>query len=527
MKLGSIEEERIIEMRARVADTVEAERPLYAAPPEPADQEPGGDGRFSHTEVERALDANEDGDAWLFVQIHRERFVFDHAEAGWYEWAGHYWQRDDLNEALTGIDEIVKEYEIAALRWAWRANAAAKKGNEDERKAAEAREEAFRKRIHVLHGLGRKKRVLELATAGSRSLGVSGDEWDGAPYLLGCKNGVVELRTGDFRPGRQEDFIRTVAPVEWRGLDEPAPEWEAFLKSVFDGQEEIALYLRRLLGYGITGLVVEHVFPILHGIGRNGKGTLLEILGEVLGHLAAPVQAEMLLDQGRARSSAGPSADVMALRGRRIAWASETNEGRKLDSSRVKALVGGDTLVGRAPYGRREISFKPSHLLLLMTNHKPKVDAEDYALWKRIALIPFPLSFVDNPFKPNERPKDPDLPEKLRAEGPGILAWLVSGCLEWQRQGLNPPEVVRLATSDYQADEDLIQHFINDRCIVRKACEAKANQIYQAYQAWCSDNGHRPLSGTKFGAKMKVRFDSYKRGIVHYIGIGLLEPTHG
>ena len=136
----------------------------------------------------------------------------------------------------------------------------------------------------------------------------------------------------------------------------------------------------------------------------------------------------------------------MALRGRRIAWASETNEGRRLDSGRVKLLTGGGFLVGRAPFGKREIAFPQSHTLFLLTNSKPHAPSEDYALWKRLKLLPFAVSFVDDPREPNERKADKGLVDKLKGEAPGVLAWLVRGCLEWQRRELDPPEIVQAAT---------------------------------------------------------------------------------
>jgi putative DNA primase/helicase len=153
------------------------------------------------------------------------------------------------------------------------------------------------------------------------------------------------------------------------------------------------------------------------------------------------------------------------------------------------------------------------------------VPAGDFALWQRIHLIPFTISFVDNPKKPNERKADPDLPQKLRAEASGILAWLVRGCLDWQRIGLNPPEAVLAATRDYQAEEDILGHFIDDRCILGDSIEVKSSALYKAYVAWCDENGHKPISGTRFGKEIKTMFDSYKSGAgyIHYIGIGLLK----
>ena len=214
----------------------------------------------------------------------------------------------------------------------------------------------------------------------------------------------------------------------------------------------------------------------------------------------------------------------MALRGKRVVFASETNEGRKFDISKVKELTGGDTLNARELYSRHHVEITPTHLLLVLTNHRPQAPAGDYALWQRIHLIPFTEAFVNKPQRDNEHHADPDLPAKLRAEASGILAWMVRGCLEYQKLGLNPPESVRAATEEYRQDEDLIGHFLDDCCLLGQTYEVKAGLLYKEYQRWCDENGHRSLSGTRFGKEMKARFDSYQdyKGVA-YIGVGLLE----
>ncbi|OGQ63892.1 MAG: hypothetical protein A3I81_12845 [Deltaproteobacteria bacterium RIFCSPLOWO2_02_FULL_55_12] len=212
----------------------------------------------------------------------------------------------------------------------------------------------------------------------------------------------------------------------------------------------------------------------------------------------------------------------MALRGRRIAWASETNEGRKLDSGRVKLLTGGGALVGRPPFGRREISFPQSYTLFLLTNARPHVNSDDYALWKRLLLIPFGISFVDDPQAPHERRKIPNMADTLRREAPGILAWLVRGCLAWQREGLNPPEIVKVATEDYREDEDLLLRFIEDSCEVHHDAEVGAALLYQAYTNWSAAMNIKPMSGTAFGRKMSVRYQKAKGRLgAFYTGLKL------
>lgn len=505
-------------IQAQVQAAAGAEASSFQAP----DQPPATAQVISDSDLWTAVNSGEDGDSWLFVQLHRGKLLFDHAAGVWYEWGGHSWREDLLAESMAAVDAVIDAYGEAAQREAWKRLAASKRRDGEAEKEAGKREEAFLARVGKLQCLHRKRNVLTLAAVGRRSLGGTGEEWDRSPWLLACPNGTIDLQTGKLRPGRQEDFIKTACPTPWRDLNIKAPAWESFLDEVFEGDRELIGYVQRLFGYAITGLSTEHVFPILWGAGRNGKGTLLQALADVLGPLAGPSKAELLLEQGRTRSSAAPDSDLMALRGKRVVWASETDEGRKLNAGRVKWLVGGDTLVGRAPFAKREITFKPTHTLLLLTNHKPKADPTDYALWQRVHLIPFALSFVDEPRRENERRRDPQLTERLKAEASGILSWLVRGCLTWQIEGLKPPDKVKGATEEYRMDEDLIGHFLGERCLVSAAASIRAGELYKAYQSWCEEMGHRPISGTRFGKDMKERFqwaENYKG--IFYSGVGI------
>lgn len=160
--------------------------------------------------------------------------------------------------------------------------------------------------------------------------------------------------------------------------------------------------------------------------------------------------------------------------------------------------------------------------MILLTNERPQATASDAALWARILLIPFNVRFIDEPKGQNERKADHDLLNRLKAEAPGIMAWLVRGCLLWQREGLAPPEIVKAATREYQKEEDLIERFLNDRCIVGATYEIQAGILYKTYQAWAEENGLKPMTGIKFGKEMQSRFDSHQKRHVIYIGLSLL-----
>ena len=525
------------EIRRMTEAAVEAERTQFQDNAHTHQETNGGNGHdtgeaedypkhgFRSKFVLDCLHANEDGDARLFVGLFRGRFLFDHAAGVWFIWAGNYWAEDQLNEVMAGIEEVISVYGLEAQRQAWQRLQAEKSGDQGRAKKHERNEAEFIKRVRVLQSLNRKRNVLELAKIGPNGLGITGQKWDADPLLLGCRNGVLQLRAEAFafRPGVPGDLIRTVSPIEWRGENEPAPTWERFQFEITDGDRELIAFKQRLYGYCLTGETTHHIAPILEGPGRNGKGTETEILKFVLGPYAGAIEAELILKQRFSKHSGGPASDIMNLRGKRLVWISETDEGRRLNAGKLKWLTGGDTLTGRGVYEKRQIDFRPTHKLLILTNHLPKADAADYALWARLYRIPFRISFIDLPTAPNERKADPELPAKLRAEAPGILAWLVRGCLDFQAQGLNPPEAVKAATKEYREAEDVIGQFIEEKCVLGPTCQVKAGDLFKSYQEWAEGLGLKSMNGTKFGNEIKSRFDHYKTNYVFYLGLGLLD----
>lgn len=481
------------------------------------------DEQFTEDEIYKAATSQQDGDSWLFRQYYKGKLCYDHAAGKWYEYEGHYWKKDEVEEATRKLDAIIDIYAAQAEMMAWRALQAAKNSKGDDKREAEDKRETYLKKISALQKKRWKKDVLDLAASGKESLAITGREWDLNPWLLGCINGVIDLKTGNFRPGRPDDYIKTVCPTEWKGLYEPCPIWDKFIDEILDNVKSMASFIHRIMGCSISGSVIDHILPIFWGpAGRNGKGTFFDVIRFTCGPLAEPIKAEMLLEQGRLKHSSSPDSDIMLLRGRRIVWASETDEGRKFNIGKVKWLSGGDILTGREPYGKDQVSFTPTHTLFLMTNNRPKTDPNDNALWQRIHLVEFKTSFIDEPQKPSEKKRDPLLPEKLKAEASGILAWLVRGCLEWQKQGLNPPREIKEATAAYQRDEDIVGQFISERCTIDLNMYATAGDLYSSYKEWCEEYVYKELSPHKFSDYLLKQFVRDDKGRHRtYRGIGL------
>ena len=481
-------------------------------------------GSFSNKDIMDAVNSNEDGDARIYTECNRAESCFDHTTGQWYvRNKTSHWELDKTNTALARVKRVIEAYKTTVKRLNNARISAESKGNTDESKKIQKNTEKLYKRINALQTKARKSNITTLAAAGHGTLGITGEEWDKDPYKLGCKNGTIDLRTGQISPVNPTDYIKTVAPTEFHGTQTPAPKWEKFLFQILDGKKEVVDFLQRYFGYSLIGEVTEDTFLILHGEdGRNGKDTLFETIKAVLGDYAGPIESEILLAQRFNRRGGAASPELIALRGKRIVWASETEEGRKFDVAKIKYFTGGGEIVSRGLYDRRQTIFQPSFTIFLLTNKKPKAHGDDPAFWERVVLIPLTQRFIRNPQKENEHQADINLSEKLKKEAPGILSWLVRGCLEWQQQGLNPPESIVNATNDYRVEEDDLHRFLNECCEKKANSQIFAGVLYEAYEQWVKDNADEQLSRPVFFRRMNKKVDGFrtKKGKA-YIGIEL------
>lgn len=476
--------------------------------------------------IRKCFVSNEVGDSLLYNHIHRGCFAYNVISGRWMTWENPHWVIDHDGACLAAAEGVVNQY----LRWVVEIDERVGKVDKQEAGKLLKRKSAILKRLDRLRtGRGRKS-MLDCCATNADPLTVHPRQLDQEPWLFPCASEVVDLRTGVSRPGRPEDYLTISSKIEWKGIEEPCPHWEAFLLAILDGNKEVIDYLQRVLGYAITGLNVERIFLVLFGKhGQNGKGTMMEILYHVLGHMAGPIQSEMLMSQKFSKSSSGPSPDLMALKARRLAWASETEEGQSFAAGRLKLFSGGDPLVGRGLNDKEQTTFMPSHTLFLLTNSLPHAPAHDNAFWERIKVIDFPFSFVRRkPTAKHEREADPDLLNKLKSESSGILAWLVRGCLDWQKQGLAPPAKVLEDSLTYRRTEDDLQDFMEQCCKVDQEdpnLREPAATMYARYKTWWTEQSpSRPMSSKKFGDIMSRKgFERIKsNGKMSYVGISLV-----
>ncbi|MCP3941679.1 MAG: DNA primase [Desulfobacteraceae bacterium] len=473
------------------------------------------------------LNQNELGDGELFKKLYQNDFVFNKSMDCWMSWTGHHWNIDKMDSAIASVEGVARVFQDEAKRIS--AKITKMISEEDDNKSADhliAQRKMLNQRVSALRTSRRRKNCVTFAHTSRDPLAIDGVEIDQKPWLLACANGVINLKTGELESGRQKDCLLKGSPVNWPedGIDAVSETWETALLEIFSGNVKLVDFFQRLCGYALVGEVHQSIFVVMTGRGRNGKSLIVETLSKVLGSLSGAIRSEMLLDQNRIASSSGPTPDIMALRGLRMAFASETDDGCKISSSKVKWLTGNDTITGRNPHDKYPQDFPPSHTLFLLTNHKPHAPADDFAFWERMILFPFELSFVDrDPENENERRADPGLAKKLEADLPKILAWMVRGCLEWQRDGLKRPAVVKKAVEDYQRDEDSVGDFIDECCIIGPDYIVLASAAYEAFEEWWKTNvSNRIPKKKRFGQWFGKRFKRKKSGIVRYRGVGLL-----
>jgi putative DNA primase/helicase len=332
-------------------------------------------------------------------------------------------------------------------------------------------------------------------------------------FLLGTQNGVIDLRTGEKRDGQKGDFITKACGCTYDAAA-TAPRWSDFLDEIFEKQTDLIDYIQRAVGYTLTGDTREQCLFFLHGGGANGKSTFMETVDALIGDYATTASQNVLCFNRHVRE---PLDEIASLEGARLVSIAETGESHMAEV-RIKQLTGGDTVTGKGHY-KAAASFQPKFKLWIFGNSKPTIYGVDYAMWRRIRLIPFNVQF------PVEK-QDSTLKPKLLAELPGILNWAIKGALAWQADGkLMPPRCVIEATEEYRNDQDVLRDFSAEKIEKAKGQELAHKDLYRAYKAWHTEgSAERPFSSKKIAQLLRDR--GYKDFIGHaramcWWGIGL------
>jgi putative DNA primase/helicase len=305
----------------------------------------------------------------------------------------------------------------------------------------------------------------------------------------GCR-----FETGATRPHRPDDYITKVTAVPPGGKCE---RFLKFLEEITGGDADLQAYLQRVFGYALTGCTREHALFFGYGTGANGKSVLLITISGIMGsyHEVAPIETFTISNMDRHPT------ELAGLVGARLVSATETEEGRRWAESRVKQLTGGDAISAR--FIRRDFfKYLPAFKLFITGNHKPSLRSVDEAMRRRFHLIPFSVTI------PSEQ-RDDRLSELLKAEWPGILQWVIDGCVKWQKGDLQPPKAVRDATEEYLVPEDAIGAWLEERCKRVVTAWTGSTELFVSWRAWAEQNGETA------GTSKALTTALVKRGFVY------------
>jgi putative DNA primase/helicase len=431
------------------------------------------------------FDLTEDGIALAFTKEHQDHLRYDHSIGAWFQWTGKAWRQDETCLAFSWARQTCRQLakEAAAEEGELRTLA---------RAATAAAVERFAK--------------------SDPALAVTSAIWDRDLFLLGTPGGTLDLRTGELRDPVREDHITKLTAVTPSVMPE-CPQWLAFLDQVTKSDAALIRFLKQWCGYCLTGDISHHALLFAHGPGGNGKGVFISTVSWIMGDYAVAAAMETFV----ASDGNSHPTDLAMLRGARMVMVSETEEGRAWAESRIKLLTGGDKI--RARFMRQDFfEYLPQFKLNFIGNHKPVLKNVDDAAKRRINMVPFL-------FKP---PKvDFQLQEKLQQEAPGILRWMIEGCLDWQKNGLVRPPVVINATAEYFAEQDLVNGWIEDCCTV---CTGQHDTVADLFKSWtthCLANGQKTTTSMWFSQTLArlgyeaVKNTPGKNGHRGFRGIGV------
>jgi putative DNA primase/helicase len=313
---------------------------------------------------------------------------------------------------------------------------------------------------------------------------------------LAVRNGQINLRTGELEPHNRASFITKLIDVDY-DPHAPRPRWNAFVRQVSDGDDEVAGFLQRVAGYSLTGSCKEQCLFVYYGHGANGKSTMLETLKELFGPYAMKTPMSTFLSVKGER----PSNDLARMRGTRLVTSAEVGHSDRLNEPLLKELTGGDTVTARFLF-KEFFGYRPAFKIIMSVNDLPRIEAGDAAINRRLHVVPFTATFA-------AADCDKDLPEKLKEEMPGILAWVVEGCLAWQREGLNPPRAVKSATERYIGTNDMLGEFIKEHCTLGDGY-VSAKDFFIHYYKWLKETYGEETNKVALGRLMRKKGFSSK-----------------
>jgi putative DNA primase/helicase len=411
----------------------------------------------------------EDSAACQFAELYRNRLRYCHDTGAWFEWDGSIWQPNRTGMAYQWARELARRLSLS----------------EPDKVRYVVNKTSFASGV-------------ERFARSDPEFAVTAEVWDWDAFLLGTPCGTVDLSTGELRESDPADSI-TKATARAPADSPDCPLWLAFLEDSTGGDADLIRFLQQWCGYCLTGDTREHALVFIYGPGGNGKSVFLNVLTAILGAYATTSAMDTFT---ASRSDKHPT-DLAMLRGARLVTASETEEGRAWAEARIKQITGGDRITAR--FMRQDFfTFTPSFKLTIVGNHKPVLHNVDDAARRRFNIVPF-----------TRKPAQPDsqLEEKLKAEYPSILRWMIEGCLDWRRNGLIRPASVVEATDEYFIAQDLFGQWLQDECEVEPGNHYKTESNTTLFQSWRT---YSERAGESAGSQKAFAENMQRRGLERY-----------
>jgi len=450
--------------------------------------------------VKASRPLTEFGNAERMLDRYGQGLMYVPEMGSWYKWTGVFWRRCNAVELAHLAKETVK--------------ALPRELEEGGHDAAE-----FFKFCAISQQAKMVNNMVALAASDPRVM-VPATELDKHSHLLGVRNGVVDLRTGELLEPDPELRVTKACACDYNP-DAAAPVWEQTVREVFSDDADMVEFFHRLMGYTAMGEPKHHIMVIPHGNGSNGKSTVFGAIREVLGDYARAADASTFVtDKMNAGQSGGAAReDLVRLKGARFVFVSEPDENSELREGSIKAMTGGDALSARMPYGRDSVEFVPSWVIVMPTNHKPIVKGTDNGIWRRLMLVPFTRNFEAD----SSLPKDVHRDAKLRAEAEGILAWLVRGAAAYQRLGLKTTGTVTAAREDYKKQMDVLAEWLETHCEFGDGLAEGSTELWNSWQEYANRRGLLRYVSTSIslGRKLDARFPAGKATAGKRVRLGL------
>ncbi|MEX0449838.1 phage/plasmid primase, P4 family [Spiribacter sp. 221] len=432
----------------------------------------------------------------VFAHLNRQRMLYVHEEGRWYRWTGDRWAACIQGEEI----EAAKLVADRALGHAVKRHQADPNG--------------AKRLLNWAIGLRKAPRLeamLKLAQSEPEMSAASLNDFDQDPDIIGVRGGVLDLRSGQFRNATPADRITKQAGEAWNA-HAACPQWLQFLAEIFQHDQEIIKFVRRAVGYSLTGHAGEERMFLCVGHGANGKSVFSNTLAALLADYHHTAPPSLLT---RRKDDKGPSDDLAGVCGSRLLSINETSDGDRLAELTVKRVASREPIRARHLY-QSSFTFTPTFTPWLRTNHKPIVTGTDTGIWRRIVLIPFERQFTEDE-------ADPSLESRLRQELPGILRWAVIGAMAWYRSGLQVPDRIKSESKRYRTESDLLGQFLEECTKPDPSGRVEQKVLWQRWRTFCQDEGVSEGSKKTFTRRLAERGISATRsnGKSYYAGVVL------